>query len=192
MEEKIKKEIAFKVFIEDLSIAYREFCLNRVIHEKVGDKFYTLFQSTWDRILVGLQKSYLLGLARLFDKYRLEGKDKNISIYFFLDYKFINQNGIINKLKKLRNKMLCHSDLETTLALEKFLDDLSFKEDGSDIESLFRTTIETINEIGSNFAYNQDIKQRFEKEKNDVRDMFSKWFEVFQKGFSTVYLNQDF
>lgn len=184
MKEKIKNK-AFEIFIKDLSKAYQEFCLNRIIHKKIGGKFYNNFKSTWNIILVGLEKSYLLGLARLFDKYRLEGKDKNISIYFFLDYQFINHNKTIGKLKKLRDKMLCHSDVEKMLELEKFLKKLNFRQDRGDIESLFSTTIETANQIKENFNFTQNLEEQFRQEKEIIIDKFDEWFKVFQGGISS-------
>jgi hypothetical protein len=176
-----KKNKAFTIFINDLSKAYREFCLNRIMHKEVDSKLYHKFKTTWDTILVGLEKSYFLGLARLFDKYKLRGKEENISIYFFLDYSFIKHDKTIRKLEKLRNKMLVHSDLETMLNLENFLKNLNFKQDRSDIESLFNTTIETADLIKRNFGLRQDLKRHFKKEKESVQKGFDKWFKVFKK-----------
>lgn len=123
----ISKRKAFRIFIEDFSEAYQEFCLNKIIHkevksEKVGGRnYYKEFYLLWVRILRGLNKSYLLGLTRLFDKYGLRGMDTTISIYFFLDHKFTNDYEVLEKLKRLRDKMLVHSDFKTMIAWEKFL-----------------------------------------------------------------------
>ena len=171
-----KKDKSFEVLVENLSLAYNQFCLNRVIHEKVADSFYSDFSYTWNVILWGLEESYFLGLVKIFDKPR------NISIYRFMDYEFQQHGETITKLREFRNKMLVHLDFKKMLEKDKFIEELNFKSDRSDIESLFNKLIELVDQIKTDFGFSEDLKLRFKQEKDDTRKQFIDWFNIFQKG----------
>ena len=58
----------FGILVNNLLFAYRQFCLNRVMHEKVDGEAYKKFAPTWNTLLLSLEEGYLLGLAKVFDK----------------------------------------------------------------------------------------------------------------------------
>lgn len=167
------KSKEFEMLIKNLSLAYYQFCLNEIMHEKVAGKIFTDFQLLWTVTLLGLEEAYLLGLAKFFD--RPKELDETISIYYFFDF---NQNELINKLKMIRNKMIVH--LDKKLALKTgFLDELRLTK--GDIESLFVTAITAVDQIKKNFGVIEDLKLEFELKKAETRHWFNEWFDVFKK-----------
>ncbi|OGJ05868.1 hypothetical protein A2192_01315 [Candidatus Nomurabacteria bacterium RIFOXYA1_FULL_35_17] len=176
------KSKEFGILIQDLADVYMAFCLNRIMHQEVKDRIYGDHAFIWNPILRSLEKGYLLGLARIFDKqFDRPDEPKNvISIYYFLDYKFTKHEETISKIKKVRNKFLAHSDKETLKDLEKFIKDLKFESDRSDIESLFNAIIEVLDEIKINFGFNKNIKNYFEQLKEDIIIKFDKFLGGFK------------
>jgi len=183
----MNKKKAFKNFIEkDLLVTYSKFCLGQVMHKEIDDKdeykYYSQFLPTWNILLHSLGESYLLGLARLFDRYNFKGKEEVISVYSFLDHDFVKHDRTIRAIKVFRDNVLAHSNwnfMDNPRPLEEA--GLSY----GDIESLFSTTAEVLERIKNNFGYNQDLRERFAKEKEEAKKEFMKWYVVFQRGFES-------
>lgn len=166
----------FKILIENLSVSYWQFCLNEIMHEKIGGQIYKDFVSFWGTTLLGLESSYMLGLAKFFDKPK--ELDETISIYYFLDFE---QKEIIGKLRKIRNKLLTHIDKKTALTKDTFMKELGLT--FSDISTLFDTAIDLVDKIKGKFGIIWDVKKHFREGGEEIKKEFEAWFDVFQKGF---------
>src|ERR1035437_1548321 len=163
--KKIEKD--FDIFVNKLLSAYQQFCLDEIIHLEVKTNYYRRFKKTWDITLSSLELGYLIELAKIFESQR---SDETITIYYFLDYKFKEYYGTIEKLKKLRNKFLAHTDVKTMRDLKKFMDSVKLKR--SEIRLLFKKTIEVIDTMKTTFGLTENLVQRFEDEKKSIEEEF--------------------
>lgn len=174
----MSKNKEFKILVGNLLFTYREYCLNRVAHQKIDTELYQKFLPTWNTILLGLEEAYLLGLAKFFDKNQ---KYKPASIYYFLSdqYKFVGHQRIINKIKKLRDRLLAHYDAKTMRKIGSFLKKVHIQPDK--INLLFNKAIETVDSYRLGFELDNNLKERFAQEKQRIENEFVKLLEVFRK-----------
>lgn len=168
----MKKAKEFDLLVKNLSLAHYHFCLNQIIHEKVGGDVFEQHRFVWTVVLLGLEEAYLLGLAKFFD--RPKELDETVSIYYFFDF---NQNELIKKLRTIRNKMIVHFDKKLGTQ-EGFLNEMRLN--GGDIQSLFATAFAALEQIKGNFGVNTDFKIEFELQKEEARHWFEQWFQAFQ------------
>jgi len=89
----------FEIFVKCLSIAYRGFCLNQRVHEKIETKVYRKFKKQWNTILVALEMDYKLWLAKILEKKYTHECLKN--------YRFTGEyKATETKIEKWRNGFL--------------------------------------------------------------------------------------
>lgn len=138
------KQREFEVLVKGLALAHHHFSLNELIHEELRTEAYNKHKFFWNTIQLGLEQSYLVGLARFFE--RPKELDDTISVYYFFDF---GHNDLLNKLKKMRNKMISHHDKK--LAEDSFLSQLQM--DIEDVRKLFTLATETIEKLKADFGY---------------------------------------
>lgn len=140
----MNKQKEFEILVKSLALAHHHFSLNQIIHEEIGGKLYADHKFFWNTIQLGLEQSYLLGLAKFFE--RPKELDETISVYYFFDF---GHNDLINKLKKIRNKMISHHDKKVTNP--SFLEDLKMTPE--DVKILFNLATEAVEKLKADFGY---------------------------------------
>ena len=140
----MNKQKEFEILVKSLALAHHHFSLNQIIHEEVGGKLYQDHKVFWDVVQLGLEQSYLLGLAKFFERPR--ELDDTISVYYFFDF---GHNDLIHRLKKIRNKMISHHDKKVTEA--SFLEELRMSSD--DVKLLFKLATEAVEKLKTDFGY---------------------------------------
>ena len=180
----------FKILIDDLLFTYRQFSLNRIGHKKIKTAVYRRYRFVWDSMLVSLEREYLIGLARFFDKTRQKSKrPKPISIYRFLgyQYKFPGQQLVIKKITKLRHKWLAHLDVSEMRKWKKFIKrEINFQSlpPYRTIEPLFEVVIKVVDQNRRKFGVTNNLINSFGQKKKEAEDKFNEWFRVFRKKIS--------
>lgn len=177
MIQSTSKNEDFEILVNNLLIAYRQFCLNKKIHEEVKTELYEKFRPTWNAILLSLEEGYLLGLAKFFE--RPSSQNDTISIYQFLDDGFTGHEDVIGKVKTIRDKMLAHIDAPEMRKKDGFLKELGLKR--NDIGILFAATIKVVNQLREKFGLSGDLSQRFRQEEADAQNEFLEWFAPFKE-----------
>lgn len=169
MDISLDKKKAFSLFIANTDLAYRQFCVWRKLQNKQYNPVYKRNGIFWDAVMKSLFMDSLSFLAKSFEK-RNDKFDDVLSIYWLCGLEFSDCDKIVMKLKKLRNKLLMHSDFETAKNLEKFLKEISLKYE--DIEQLFEKLKEVLEKTKKDFQNSTDFEQYFQElEKNAGKDV---------------------
>lgn len=166
----------FKTFVENFLFAYRQFCLNEFLHEKVDSDLYKKYIATWNTVLLSLEADYLLGLAKVFDRAGESGQ--TISIYYFLDHNFSSHEILIGKIRKLRNKFFAHLDVKKMRDKEEFLKENQLNRD--EIHDLFKTINDVISRLGTEFGLSENFRQMFDQTRKEARNEGDKWLQPFR------------
>lgn len=140
----MNKQNEFEILVKGLALAHHHFSLNQIIHQEIKGKSYKDHKIFWDVVQLGLEQSYLLGLAKFFERPR--DLNETISVYYFFDF---GHNKLLNKLKKIRNKMISHHDKKITES--SFLKELRMSPD--DVKLLFKLATEAIEKLKADFGY---------------------------------------
>ncbi|MEK7505706.1 MAG: hypothetical protein AAB597_02320 [Patescibacteria group bacterium] len=158
----MNKQKEFEILVKSLALAHHHSSLNQIIHEEIGGKLYEDHKVFWDVVQLGLEQSYLLGLAKFFE--RPKELDETISVYYFFDF---GHNDLINRLKKIRNKMISHHDKKVTES--SFLKELRISPD--DVKLLFRLATEAVEKLKADFGYiwHDHVITGFEVDKEILR-----------------------
>jgi hypothetical protein len=172
----MNKHEDFKIFVENFLFAYRQFCLNEVLHEKIDSELYKKYIATWNTILLSLEANYLLGLAKVFDKSGESGQ--TISIYYFLDNNFAVYENLIGKIRKLRNKYFVHLDVKKMRDKEDFLKENQLNR--NEIRGLFETIIDVVDKLGKDLTLNEDFKKIFNQTKEETLNESDVWLQPFR------------
>ncbi len=162
------KQKEFQILVKSLALAHHHFSLNEIIHQEVKGGLYQKYKFLWDVIQLGLEQSYLLGLAKFFE--RPKELDETISIYYFYDFGY---NDLINKLKKVRNKMISHHDKKVTEL--SFLKGLKMNKE--DVRLLFKLATEAVENLKKDFGYEypDHVITGFEVDKEILRLNLKEW-----------------
>lgn len=163
--ESIKKQKEFELLVKSLAMAIHSFYLRQIINEELSKEIYTKNRFLWDTISLGLEQSYLIGLAKFFERPR--ELDESISVYYFFDF---GNNDSINKIKKFRNKLIAHHDKKLTN--DSFLEDLRMND--SEIEEMFAMAMQAIEDLKEKFGYKWDdhVITGFPVDKEILRKQF--------------------
>ncbi|OGZ23847.1 MAG: hypothetical protein A3A08_01670 [Candidatus Nealsonbacteria bacterium RIFCSPLOWO2_01_FULL_41_9] len=163
----MKKDKDFDILVDKILFGYEQFCLNKILHEKVTHPYYSSFKGVWDRILISLEIGFWLELAKTFEKPN-ENFNKTLSIYYLPNICFKGYIRKIDKIRKLRNKAISHNDLRTLRNWQKFLAKLGLKRD--DAEKIFERTIEVLDKFCTTYIdSNKSLKLRFDTIKSDIQ-----------------------
>jgi len=166
------KQKEFEILVTSLKLAHHHFSLNEIIHEEVGGEQYKNSEFLWNVIQLGLEQSYLLGLAKFFE--RSKDQDDTISVYYFSNFDF-GHNEIFEKLKRIRNKMISHHDRKVIES--SFLEELKLSK--ADVRFLFKLATETVERLKAESGYiHQDhVITGWEVDRLMLRISLKKWLE---------------
>lgn len=155
----------FKSFIYCLSIAYREFCLNQIIHAKLNGGDYDQFTQQWDTILIALELDYKIWLAKI-----LERRPDCLK-----NYKFEGEHEItVDNLLKWRKEFLAHYDSSTLRNWENFTREYALDPDS--IKSLFDKIIEVADQYSRNVSPRP--KERFRQIREKLSNEWNAWYKA--------------
>ena len=168
----------FKIFVNDFIFTYGEFYLNRILHKKIGTKLYHKFKLMWDIILIGLEKSYIIGLARAVERPRQ--LEETISIYSFFDYKLKKHEETVFKIRNWRNKAFAHLDAKQMREKLSFLK--ANKLTPAEIKKLFDTIVDVIEKLNLEFRfYKKDIRKVFNEVEKNIEKKCKIWLAEIKK-----------
>jgi len=166
--EKIKTFNEFKIKFET---AYCQYCMWKALQDKKFEEMKKENRYFWAYITDALLFAYSAGLAKLTEKQNKRDNEV-LSIFYLLEYKLEDSNDTIEKLRKLRNKVLMHHDLKTALNIKKFVSKLGLRY--LDIENLFNKLIKIMSEIAPDFDTNLNYPGRCEEMKKKCeKDLFN-------------------
>lgn len=140
----MEKQKEFELLVSSLALAIHRFYLKQVINEELTEAQYLRNRFFWDTISLSLEQSYLIGLAKFFEKPK--EINETISIYYFYDF---GKNSLIDKIKKFRNKLIAHHD--KNLIHTSFIEKLKITEE--EIKSLFDTGTQLVENLKNEFGY---------------------------------------
>jgi hypothetical protein len=176
MTNEIKFEIKspskeFKIYLESINLAFRQFCFLEKILENLSKPPLNEDYFFWKVVQIGLLRSYLLELSKIFEKQDNQF-DPVLSIYYLMDFEFKDYKDTLSKIKKLRNKFLVHTDLKTSLDIEQFIKKISLTP--KEIDRLFKKTYEVAEKIIENQGL---LKKGISSSYSELKISTSKEFE---------------
>lgn len=142
------KKKVFTIFRMKLDHAYAQFCVWRTLNNQKYNLTFNMNKYYWTAVLDGLNNSFMSELAKLLEKPDNRFGD-TISIFYLLKSKFGEYDELLEKIKRIRNKLLMHNDLIANKDIKVFTSDLGLKY--SDIELLFNRLIELLDEVKQDF-----------------------------------------
>ena len=158
----------FEILVKCLGIAYKEFCLNKRMHEKIDSGLYGKFEKQWNAILVTLEMDYKLWLAKILDKDDAPDCLKGI---------VKERSSIIITIEKWRNEFLAHFNENTLRNFEEFREE--YRLDDNLIQSLFDRLIKIINQYNKTYKVSPDLTVFFQEIKQESLDECDKWLKIF-------------
>lgn len=165
---KNNKQKEFKVFLKKVEFAYSNYCIWRALQNKKYNSVYNANKYFWNNVIVSLNNSSIAELSKLLEKPNNFDDKENLTIFYLLGEMVEFSSVILNKLKKLRNKILGHNDKKTMLDGERFMKELNLTYD--DVDCLFQKTIEILDDIKYKFNNRTDCKKHFEIIKQSCED----------------------
>ncbi len=180
----------FQVLVDNIRYTYWQFCFNRIGHKEIEGRVYKNeidgdknFKLIWDMILVSFLNSYLLGLAKIFDR-KSYGDKNTLSIFHFIKKSKFNKDdrATIRKVKQARNEIIAHLEATKVMEGKNRLEHFGLDGQAKDIESLFTNTFNLVNNIEENFSYKHKIDPV--KEKAYIQKEFDKWFKIFKEMYT--------
>jgi len=163
-----KKDKDLDILMGKVLLGYKQFHLNKILHEKVKTRYYHKFEEVWNRILVSLEIGFWSELTKIFEK-PSKNFDRTLSIYDLPNISFKGYKRKIEKIRKLRNKIISHNDLKTLRNLQRFLAKLGLKRD--DAEQLFEKTIEVLDVFHSVYIKpGESLRSVFDEAKLDIQN----------------------
>lgn len=166
MEKNKQKE--FKIFLKKIEFAYSNFCIWRALQNKKYNLVYDVNKYFWNNVIVSLNNSSITELSKLLEKPNNFCDNENLTIFYLLGEMVEFDITILNKLKKLRNKILGHNDKKTLLDGERFMKELNLTD--NDVNCLFQKIIGVLDGIKDKFNNTIDCKRHFEIIKQSCED----------------------
>ncbi len=154
----MKKQKEFELLVKGLALATHHFSLHQVIREEVSESLYGRHKFLLDTIQLGLEQSYLIGLAKFFERpQNPEDLKRTVSIYHFHDFDLdsdfsFGKNAAAEKIKKFRNKVIGHYDRRIIHA--SFIDGLKVEE--SETAELFEVAAQAVEKLKQDLGYEWD------------------------------------
>jgi len=159
----------FDYLVGQVTLAYKQFLLFKELRKPSNRKLLNSHGYFFKVILPTLSISFLSNLSKILEA--PHGFDETVSIFTITKQRFVDQEEIISKIKKLRNKVLAHNDMKTLQDLDKFMRELQLKNEN--IEDLFIQIIDYLNEqrvhfgLSGEFAYFKDQLPEYAKRSVD-------------------------
>ncbi len=157
----------FDIFIKCLLIAYKGFCLNERMHEKINSPDYHKFKQTWDVILIATEIDYKLWLAKILDEE--DAHDCLKGYPFEGEYK-----ETVRKITNWRNDFIAHFNLATLRDYKKFAEE-NLLRSGS-IRSLFNKIITIADQY--NRGHIPELKARFSEIEKKTLNEADEWLKA--------------
>ncbi len=148
----MEKQKEFEILVKNLAMAHHHFALNQIIHQDIKGNVYKNHEFLWEMVLLGLEQSYLTGLAKFFERPSKKHQEDTISAYYFYSFDF-DRDDLLNQLRKIRNKMISHYDKNVTET--SFLEELRMNPD--DVSLLFRMATEAVEKLKEDLGYVWEI-----------------------------------
>jgi len=175
----IDKNKEFRIFIDRLKFAYRQFLLFNELQNRRNNETWKMNDIFWEAILASISLGHLSELAKMFEKQNPRFDDV-FSIHYFTDYDFANHGETIEKLIILGKKYLKHYDVETYKNLEIFFKDLKLTT--MDIENLFDKMIDVTEKIRTDYGIDYEIKPNFLRQKEFITNTILNLENTLNKG----------
>ena len=105
------KNADFENLFWDFLLTYRQFLLHGYLHKRVHNDAYQKTPETWNTLLLSLESSIVLGLAKILE----EG-------YFGRDFENDDLNRIANRITNIRKSFVAHNDLSKMRNKASFLE----------------------------------------------------------------------
>ena len=157
-----KKQKVFGRFICMMDLAYCQFHVWKTLQNKAFNGVFSNYNYFWKQVSDALLNSSTVGLTKLVEK-QSKLDQEVISIFFLLEFGIENAAVVIEKLRKLRNKIIMHNDVKTILEADNFFKELSLNY--GDIEDLFDEIIKVLDRIKQNFSNSTDFSNRYSEMK---------------------------
>lgn len=168
------KEQDFVIFIKCLSVAYKEFCMNQRMHEKIKTGPYHRFEQQWDVVLVSLEVSYMLWLAKF-----LDNSDAPDCLKGFAKQGMIAGTDVW-KIKNWRKDFLAHFNALNLREWTRFLGANHLNNES--VKALFSKIIEIAEEYNDKTKYLPTLRESFNQLKKDTLVECDKWLDNFKDG----------
>jgi len=162
-----KNENDFDNFIGNLKFAYQQFCLSAKLDEKLKNIPLAQEQKLfWFTVGMTLRRGYHAEIAKIFEKQNSKFPDV-LSIYYLIDIEFKEHEKTIISLKKLRDKLLMHHDVETLRQVDYFAKSLNLTP--RDVQNLFIKLFEVIERIKLNYGFSDTVSFGYEFNKIEIQ-----------------------
>jgi len=150
----------FLEFVRALAFTYGQFC--------VWDEFnnrktfpYNFWETSFSRVVYfSVVNDCLSNLAKLTEKQNAREDRKVLSIFHLIEIGLLSDYlKTIEKLSKIRNKILAHKDLKIASATNKFLDEIGLTR--KELDDLFMKIISFLDEEKTKYNIKVDYKEYF-------------------------------
>ena len=157
----------FLEFERELSSTYGQFCVWNEFNNR--DTFpYHFWKTSFSRVIYfSVANNCLSNLAKLTEKQNIREDRKVLSIFHLVEVGLFSEcSKTIEKIGKIRNKILAHKYLKVALNPNKFLDEMGLTH--KELENLFTKIINFLDE---------------EKTKYDIKVHYKEYFNGLVKGY---------
>lgn len=168
----------FEVFLKCLSVAYREFCLNKIIHSKINGEHYKKFQQQWDTIILALELDYKIWLAKILEK--------NYTHECLKNYKFSPEyQPIVDKIENWRNDFGAHFNSNTLINWKNFTENNPLSIESAD--KIFNKIIDLIDEYDRKKNLGINPRKQFSSIYDEAINQFNDYLEtITRKKFNII------
>lgn len=167
-------ETNFENILWDFLLTYRQFLLNGQLHKRVDHDTYIANTATWNALLLSLESSTLLGLAKL-----LERKNDIGRSFDNRESDGEELNDIANKILKLRHAYIAHADLSKMRNMDSFLNKNRLS--GTEGVKIFDALKSRLIQYQENLKLNVDVQKLFTQSQNNALNDLNSWLKTFKK-----------
>ena len=175
-ESQLKRQKTFSIFLEDLNFAFSQFVIWKDLQNAEYNPIFEKNKYVWTTLIRSLFLGFSAKLAKLTENFTEKQNPRYgevISIFYLLELVLEEYKETLEKIKRLRNKILMHNDLETLTNLNSFTKELDLKY--GDIEDVFQKLISVLDQVKSNFNDSTDCKKYFSDLETSCRDDIRKF-----------------
>lgn len=148
----------FSIFIKKLDFAFRQFVIWKNLQNERYNLIFKQNEYLWTTLMRSLLIGFSIELAKLTEKQNSRHEEV-ISIFYLLELEIEDHRETLEKIKKLRNKVLMHNDLKTLISLDVFMSELDLKY--GDIENIFKKLIYILDQKKAVFHNATDCEKYF-------------------------------
>jgi len=179
-------EVLFKRFNE----AHLFFFTWRVLQKKEYEKYWKQESNFWNAVHASLNQSWMMSLAKIYEKSSYSKEDTIISIYSLVKYQsdserkkevesFLDENKkVLNNIGIIRHHILAHTNAEHKLTRKELFEKFPIKY--GEIEKLFEKTEELFHLLHHQSNHSLSMEGFHEECETDVESLMQK-LEFFRK-----------